>query len=109
MSPNDEDQTETERIEAPGPMLDMSQADGKKMIAKAKAKGDITYDELTRVLPADPFPAERDETGRWARAGVGGKVVGGRNTWAMKGTSGTFDSRRDQCQACGLDSTLYKI
>ncbi len=53
MSPKDEDQTETEQTEAPGPMLDMSQADVKKMITKAKAKGYITYDELNRVLPPD--------------------------------------------------------
>ncbi len=39
MSPKDEDQTEAEQTEAPGPMLDMSQADVKKIITKAKAKG----------------------------------------------------------------------
>ncbi len=59
MSPKDEDQTETEQTEAPGPMLDMSQADVKKMITKAKAKGYITYDELNRVLPSDQFSSEQ--------------------------------------------------
>jgi RNA polymerase primary sigma factor len=61
MSPKDEDQTETEQTEASGPMLDMSQADVKKMIAKAKAKGYITYDELNRVLPSDQFASEQIE------------------------------------------------
>ena len=59
MSPKDEDQTETEQTEASGPMLDMSQADVKKMIAKAKAKGYITYDELNRVLPSDQFSSKQ--------------------------------------------------
>ncbi|MCH8926784.1 MAG: RNA polymerase sigma factor RpoD [Proteobacteria bacterium] len=61
MSPKDEDQTETEQTEAPGPMLDMSQADVKKMVTKAKAKGYITYDELNRVLPSDQFSSEQIE------------------------------------------------
>ncbi len=58
MAPKDADQTETEQTEASGPMLDMSQADVKKMIAKAKAKGYITYDKLNRVLPSDQFSSE---------------------------------------------------
>ncbi|MEM7670306.1 MAG: RNA polymerase sigma factor region1.1 domain-containing protein, partial [Pseudomonadota bacterium] len=61
MAPKDEDQTEAETSETPGPMLDMSQADVKKMIAKAKAKGFITYDELNRVLPSDQFSSEQIE------------------------------------------------
>ncbi|MEL6477223.1 MAG: RNA polymerase sigma factor RpoD, partial [Pseudomonadota bacterium] len=61
MAPKDEDQQDAETQEAPGPMLDMSQADVKKMIAKAKAKGFITYDELNRVLPSDQFSSEQIE------------------------------------------------
>ncbi|MEM9044880.1 MAG: sigma-70 family RNA polymerase sigma factor, partial [Pseudomonadota bacterium] len=61
MAPKDEDQAEAETVENPGPMLDMSQADVKKMIAKAKAKGFITYDELNRVLPSDQFSSEQIE------------------------------------------------
>ena len=61
MSAKDEDQTETEQTETSSPMLDMSQADVKKMIAKAKAKGYITYDELNRVLPSDQFASEQIE------------------------------------------------
>ncbi|MGF1501919.1 MAG: RNA polymerase sigma factor RpoD [Paracoccaceae bacterium] len=61
MAPKDEDQTETETQEQPGPILDMSQASVKKMIAKAKAKGFITYDELNRVLPSDQFSSEQIE------------------------------------------------
>ncbi|MEM1346380.1 MAG: RNA polymerase sigma factor region1.1 domain-containing protein, partial [Pseudomonadota bacterium] len=61
MAPKDEEQTEQETQESPGPMLDMTQAVIKKMIAKAKAKGVITYDELNRVLPSDQFSSEQIE------------------------------------------------
>ncbi|GMG83900.1 RNA polymerase sigma factor RpoD [Paralimibaculum aggregatum] len=61
MAPKDEEQTESETTETQGPMLDMSQASVKKMIAKAKAKGFITYDELNRVLPSDQFSSEQIE------------------------------------------------
>ncbi|MEM6490085.1 MAG: RNA polymerase sigma factor RpoD, partial [Pseudomonadota bacterium] len=59
MAPKDEEQPE--QTEGDGTMLDMSQADVKKMIAKAKSKGFITYDELNRVLPSDQFSSEQIE------------------------------------------------
>jgi RNA polymerase primary sigma factor len=61
MAPKDEEQTDAQENEAQGPMLDMSQADIKRMVAKAKAKGYITYDELNRVLPSDQFSSEQIE------------------------------------------------
>ncbi|HSF96490.1 MAG TPA: RNA polymerase sigma factor RpoD [Thermohalobaculum sp.] len=63
MSPKDKDdeQTDNEQTETSGPMLDMSQADIKKMVARAKAKGYITYDELNRHLSSDQFSSEQIE------------------------------------------------
>ncbi len=62
MAPKDEDQTnEAEGGENQGPMLDMSQATVKKMIATAKSRGYITYDELNRVLPSDQYSSEQIE------------------------------------------------
>jgi RNA polymerase primary sigma factor len=62
MAPKDETTTdETESGEAHAPMLDMSQADVKKMIARAKTRGYITYDELNRVLPSDQYNSEQIE------------------------------------------------
>jgi RNA polymerase primary sigma factor len=52
---------ETESADAPSPMLDMSQAAVKKMIAAAKAKGFITLDELNKVLPPDQVSSEQIE------------------------------------------------
>ncbi|WP_118134899.1 RNA polymerase sigma factor RpoD [Oceanicella sp. SM1341] len=42
-------------------MLDMSQANVKKMIAQAKARGYITYEELNQALPSDQFSSEQIE------------------------------------------------
>ena len=42
-------------------VLDMSQTAVKKMIANARTKGYITYDELNRVLPPDQVSSEKIE------------------------------------------------
>ena len=51
--------------EAPGdadsPLLDMSDVGVRKMIAKAKARGYVTYDELNKVLPSDKTSSEQIE------------------------------------------------
>jgi len=43
------------------PMVDMSQAAVKKMIAEAREKGFITYDQLNQVLPPDQVSSEQIE------------------------------------------------
>jgi len=43
------------------PMLDMSQAAVKKMIAEARERGYITYDQLNQVLPPDQVSSEQIE------------------------------------------------
>jgi RNA polymerase primary sigma factor len=47
--------------EGSGSMLDMSQAAVKKMIATARSRGYITYDELNDVLPPDQVTSEQIE------------------------------------------------
>ncbi len=44
-----------------GAVLDFSQTSVKKMIAAAKARGTITYDELNRVLPSDKVSPDQIE------------------------------------------------
>ena len=41
--------------------IDMSQAKVKKMIAEAREKGYITYDQLNQVLPPDQVSSEQIE------------------------------------------------
>ena len=52
---------DTEAGEAQTPTVDVSQADIKKMIARAKTRGFITYDELNRALPSEQFNSEQIE------------------------------------------------
>ena len=52
MAAKDTDQPQAEEAQdAANPMLDMSQAAVKKMIAQAKSRGYITHDELNEVMP----------------------------------------------------------
>lgn len=44
-----------------GPLLDLTDAAVKKMIAKAKTRGFVTYDELNKVLPSDQVSSEQIE------------------------------------------------
>ncbi|QPH54563.1 RNA polymerase sigma factor RpoD [Pontivivens ytuae] len=62
MAANDLEQRKDEDQESgAGSMLDMSQAAVKKMIAQAKARGYITYDELNQVMPPDQVSSEQIE------------------------------------------------
>ncbi|MEO1551183.1 MAG: RNA polymerase sigma factor RpoD [Pseudomonadota bacterium] len=62
MAAKDTDQVpQEEGQDAGGAMLDMSQAAVKKMIATAKSRGFITYDELNQVMPSDQVSSEQIE------------------------------------------------
>jgi RNA polymerase primary sigma factor len=62
MAPKDDEPKKPEdTTEGGGSMLDMSQAAVKKMIATAKSRGYITYDELNDVLPQDQTTSEQIE------------------------------------------------
>ncbi len=53
---------ETEETEAAdGPILDLTDADVKKLLKTAKARGYVTYDELNSILPSDQFSSEQIE------------------------------------------------
>lgn len=56
-----EQKTGEDQQDNAGPMLDMSQAAVKKMIASAKARGYITYDELNQFMPADQVSSDQIE------------------------------------------------
>ena len=61
MAKDDEPKKPDDPTDGAGPMLDMSQAAVKKMIATAKARGYITYDELNEVLPPEQVTSEQIE------------------------------------------------
>jgi RNA polymerase primary sigma factor len=47
--------------ERDGPVLDLTDAGVRKMIARAKARGYVTYEELNEVLPSDQVSSEQIE------------------------------------------------
>ncbi|GAA0581845.1 RNA polymerase sigma factor RpoD [Rhizomicrobium electricum] len=47
--------------DADSPLLDMSDVGVRKMIARAKARGYVTYDELNKVMPSDKVSSEQIE------------------------------------------------
>ncbi len=56
-------------------VLDMSQAAVKKMMADARSKGYITYDELNRVLPPDEAASEKIEDVMSALSEMGINII----------------------------------
>ena len=60
MAAKDTDDTKPEEQEAES-SLDMSQAAVKRMIADARERGYITYDQLNAVLPPDQASSEQIE------------------------------------------------
>ncbi|MBQ0748681.1 MAG: hypothetical protein KBT70_00650, partial [Roseovarius sp.] len=60
MAAKDTDDDKPEEVEAEV-SLDMSQAAVKRMIAEAREKGFITYDQLNEVLPPDQVSSEQIE------------------------------------------------
>ena len=60
MAPKDTDDSKPDEAEADG-SLDMSQAAVKKMIAEARERGYITYDQLNTVLPPEQVSSDQIE------------------------------------------------
>jgi RNA polymerase primary sigma factor len=57
-----DDTTDTlEKTDGDAPLLDLNEANVKKLIARAKKRGYITYDELNEALPQDQMSSEQIE------------------------------------------------
>ncbi|APE28659.1 RNA polymerase sigma factor RpoD [Aurantiacibacter gangjinensis] len=57
------------------PLIDLNEATIKKMLAKAKRKGYITYDELNEALPSDQMSADQIEDIQTAISDMGVQIV----------------------------------
>ena len=55
------DAPEKDSVDAPSPLLDLSDAAVKKMIKQAKKRGFVTFDQLNEVLPSDTTSPEQIE------------------------------------------------
>ncbi|MCP1337393.1 RNA polymerase sigma factor RpoD [Futiania mangrovi] len=68
---------EGDAAEGASPILDLSVANVKKMIARAKERGYITYDEINNVLPSDQVSSEQIEDVMAMLSDMGINVVDG--------------------------------
>ncbi|MGH6653262.1 MAG: RNA polymerase sigma factor RpoD [Sphingopyxis sp.] len=66
--------TETE-ADTDGPLIDLNEADVKKLIARGKKRGYLTYDELNAALPQDEMSSEQIEDIMSAISDMGINIV----------------------------------
>ncbi|WP_420141412.1 RNA polymerase sigma factor RpoD [Sphingomonas sp.] len=64
-----------EKVEGDAPLIDLNDASLKKLIARAKKRGYITYDELNEALPQDQMASEQIEDVMSALNEMGVNVV----------------------------------
>ncbi|MFL6738680.1 MAG: RNA polymerase sigma factor region1.1 domain-containing protein, partial [Sphingomicrobium sp.] len=67
--------TETDTETGDAPLIDLNDASVKKLIARAKKKGVITYDELNEALPQDQMSSEQIEDIMSAISEMGVNIV----------------------------------
>ncbi|RPF70219.1 RNA polymerase sigma factor RpoD [Aurantiacibacter spongiae] len=65
----------TKKANEDAPLIDLNEASIKKMIAKAKRKGYVTYDELNEALPSDQMSADQIEDIQTALSDMGVQIV----------------------------------
>ncbi len=65
----------TKEQSSDAPIIDMSDASVKKMVAAAKKRGYITYDEINSVLPSQEFTSEQIEDVMAKLSGMGINIV----------------------------------
>ncbi len=71
----DEDIAGVEKGEGDAPLIDLNEASIKKLIARAKRRGVITYDELNEALPQDQMTSEQIEDVMAAISEMGVNIV----------------------------------
>ena len=72
----DEDNTGGEKVEnGDAPLIDLNEASVKKLIARARRRGVITYDELNEALPQDQMSSEQIEDIMAAISEMGVNIV----------------------------------
>ena len=74
MAKNEAVETETQDS-GDAPLIDLNDASIKKLIARAKKRGFITYDELNEALPQDQMSSEQIEDVMSALNDMGVQIV----------------------------------
>ncbi len=115
-APGEPGDPSTQRDDADSPLLDMSDVGVRKMIARAKQRGYVTYDELNKVLPSDKTSSEQiedtmamlnemginvieseEQEERGRSAGAGRRRQGGRHQSAKRANNTTAPTIRCAC------------
>src|SRR3712207_9478312 len=72
---NTQAETDEKQDNGDAPLIDLNEASIKKLIARAKKRGYMTYDELNEALPQDQMSSEQPEDGMEAVNEMGVNVV----------------------------------
>ncbi|MEZ5919859.1 MAG: RNA polymerase sigma factor region1.1 domain-containing protein [Parvularculaceae bacterium] len=84
-----------ETEQADGPILDLTDAEVKKLIKSAKARGYVTYDELNSILPSAEFSSEQIEDVMAQLSEMGINVVEHEEDEEDQSASGDSDDEND--------------
>ncbi len=69
------EETQGDKSDGDAPLIDLNEASVKKLIARAKRRGVITYDELNEALPQDQMSSEQIEDIMAAISEMGVNIV----------------------------------
>ena len=67
--------TKNSEADTDAPLIDLNEADVKKLIARGKKRGYLTYDELNEALPQDQMSSEQIEDIMSAISDMGINIV----------------------------------
>ena len=67
--------TKNTEADTDAPLIDLNEADVKKLIARGKKRGYLTYDELNEALPQDQMSSEQIEDIMSAISDMGINIV----------------------------------
>ncbi len=84
-----------------GPLMDSTAADVKKMIARAKERGYITYDELNAAMPPDQVSSEQIEDTMTALSEMGITVIESEEAEESANTEAAPEKEGTQAAAAG--------
>ncbi|MCC6915427.1 MAG: RNA polymerase sigma factor RpoD [Rhodospirillaceae bacterium] len=102
-APGEEAKEEGAAPAAPGdsPLLDSTNASVKKLIAKAKERGYITYDELNAALPSEEMTSEQIEDTMSMLSEMGINVVEGEEQEAEEGAEAAEGEAKSEAYSGG--------
>ncbi|MGE3332953.1 MAG: RNA polymerase sigma factor RpoD [Rhodospirillaceae bacterium] len=102
-APGEETKEEGAAPAAPGdsPLLDSTNASVKKLIAKAKERGYITYDELNAALPSEEMTSEQIEDTMSMLSEMGINVVEGEEQEAEEGAEAAEGEAKSEAYSGG--------